>query len=109
MGEALSLFQRTLTDRERVLGPNHPDTVMTRNNVAWAYHGLGLLPEALRLYEQALTDAERVLGPDHPYTLTIRNNLANASRGAGPTNVIFPPKSRPRVGKRPRPRRRRRV
>jgi hypothetical protein len=37
MGEAregLRLFQELLPDQERVLGPCHPDTLATRNNIA---------------------------------------------------------------------------
>ncbi|WP_257136148.1 tetratricopeptide repeat protein [Streptomyces sp. t99] len=37
MGEyqqAGELHQQNLTDRERVLGPDHPDTLSSRNNLA---------------------------------------------------------------------------
>jgi hypothetical protein len=39
--EALPLFEQTLPDRERVLGPDHPDTLGSRNNLATAYHQAG--------------------------------------------------------------------
>ena len=32
--EAIPLYERTLADRERVLGPDHPDTLPSRNNLA---------------------------------------------------------------------------
>ena len=67
----------------RVLGPDHPDTLTSRNNLAGAYQSAGDLGRAIPLYEQTLTDRERVLGPDHPGTLTSRNNLASAYRSAG--------------------------
>ena len=35
--EAITLFEQTLADRERVLGANHPDTLATRNNLAAAH------------------------------------------------------------------------
>ena len=63
---------------EDVLGPNHPDTLATRNNLAFAYDSVGRFDEAIELYERVLADQERVLGPDHPDTLTSRNNLASA-------------------------------
>jgi hypothetical protein len=69
---------RTLADRERVLGPDHPDTLMSRNNLAYGYQSAGNVARAIPIYEQTLADAERVLGPDHPSTLTFRNNLAGA-------------------------------
>jgi hypothetical protein len=31
---ALRLFRELLPDRERVLGPDHPDTLATRSNIA---------------------------------------------------------------------------
>jgi len=74
---------QTLAARERVLGPDHPDTLTSRNNLANAYQAAGRTDEAITLHEQNLTARERVLGPDHPDTLTSRNNLAAAYRAAG--------------------------
>ncbi|MEU0382767.1 tetratricopeptide repeat protein, partial [Streptomyces cyaneofuscatus] len=34
--EAVDLHQRTLTDYERVLGPDHPNTLTSRSNLASA-------------------------------------------------------------------------
>ena len=62
----------------RVLGADHPQTLTSRNNLAYAYQSAGRLGEAIPLYEQVLADRTRVLGPDHPDTLTSRNNLAYA-------------------------------
>ena len=61
-----------------VLGADHPQTLSSRNNLAYAYWSAGRLDEAIRLYERTLADRERVLGADHPQTLTSRNNLAYA-------------------------------
>ena len=69
--------------QEQVLGPDHPDTLTTRNNLAVAYHSAGRFGEAIELYKRVLADQERVLGPDHPKTLTTRNNLAGAYRSVG--------------------------
>ena len=65
------------------LGPDHPSTLTTRNNLASAYHDAGRLDEAITLYEQNLEDHTRILGPHHPDTLTTRNNLANTYHDAG--------------------------
>ncbi|MGW5317833.1 tetratricopeptide repeat protein, partial [Nocardia thailandica] len=73
----------TLTDRQRISGPDHPTTLTSRNNLASAYESAGRLAEAITLHEQNLTESERVLGPDHPTTLTSRNNLASAYESAG--------------------------
>ena len=66
-----------------MLGPDHPGTLTSRNNLALAYQEAGRAAEAIALHEQTLADRERVLGPDHPDTLTSRNNLADAYRAAG--------------------------
>jgi hypothetical protein len=61
-----------------VLGVKHPDTLRSRNNLAYAYQAAGRLGEAIPLYETTLTARERVLGAEHPDTLISRNNLAYA-------------------------------
>ncbi|OLZ55184.1 hypothetical protein BS329_03930 [Amycolatopsis coloradensis] len=68
----------TLADSERVLGPDHPNTLTSRNNLAGAYQAAGDVGRAIPLYEAALADSERVLGPDHPTTRAIRSNLDGA-------------------------------
>ena len=77
----------TLTDSVTragdTLGPDHPSTLASRNNLAGAYQDAGRLDEAIALYEQTLEDRTRILGPHHPHTLTSRNNLANAYQNAG--------------------------
>ena len=66
-----------------LLGPDHPDTLASRNNLAGAYRAAGRLTEAITLYEQVLPDSIRVLGENHPNTLNSRNNLACAYAAAG--------------------------
>ncbi|MCM2391875.1 tetratricopeptide repeat protein [Streptomyces albipurpureus] len=76
-------LKRALTDRERALGPDHPETLNARNNLAYAYESAGNLGQAIPLHERNLADFQRVLGPDHPDTLAGRNNLAYAYESAG--------------------------
>jgi hypothetical protein len=68
-----------------VLGPDHPLTLSSRNNLAEAYQAAGRTSEAIALLETNLADRERVLGPDHPDTRQSRNNLALAYGAAGRT------------------------
>ena len=82
---AIKYAQPEVTNRERVLGPDHPDTRTSRDNLAAAYLDAGRTDEAISLFERTLTDRERVLGPDHPDTLSTRNNLALAYQEAGRT------------------------
>ena len=65
------------------LGPHHPDTLASRNNLAGTYRASGRLDKAIALYEQTLEDSIRVLGTDHPGTLTSRLNLAGAYHATG--------------------------
>ena len=68
------------------LGPHHPDTLASRNNLAGAYRVSGRLDKAIALHKENLEDSIRVLGTDHPSTLTSRLNLAGAYQAAGRLN-----------------------
>ena len=82
-GGPLPRLERTLADRERVLGGDHPGTLVSRSNLANAYRKAGRLAEAVPLFERTVADRERLLGGDHRDTLAARNNLANAYLDAG--------------------------
>jgi tetratricopeptide (TPR) repeat protein len=83
--QAIAAGRSLVTDSERLLGPDHPDTLASRTNLANAYRDAGRTAEAIELHERTLADRERLLGPDHPDTLASRNNLANAYQDAGRT------------------------
>jgi hypothetical protein len=79
---------RVLNARERVLGPEHPDTPVTRHQLAgWAGEA-GNRAFARDLFAALLPVRERVLGPEHPITLRTRRQLAywtkRAERDSGP-------------------------
>ena len=73
--------------RSDQLGPNHPDTLTSMNNLALAYKDAGNFNEALPLYEETLEKRKARLDPDHPDTLTSMNNLAMAHPGHGQTRA----------------------
>ncbi len=52
----------------RPLGPDHPQTLATRHNIAGCTGALGDAREALRLFRELLPDVIRVLGSNHPIT-----------------------------------------
>lgn len=83
LNDATLLFEQILTDRVRILGNDHPDTLISRDNLAGAYEADGRFNEAITLYEQTLADSTRILGNDHPSTLASRNNLAGAYESNG--------------------------
>jgi tetratricopeptide (TPR) repeat protein len=84
--QAIQIGELLVPDQERLQGPDHPDTLSARNNLAVAYRDAGRADEAITLDEQNLANRERVLGPDHPHTLGARNNLAASYQDAGRTD-----------------------
>ncbi len=60
-----------------LLGPDHPDTLTTRHNLAHWRGEAGDPPRAVAELTAVLADRLRLLGPEHPHTLTARNNLAH--------------------------------
>jgi tetratricopeptide (TPR) repeat protein len=80
------LLSRARTIREAALGPNHPETLASRSELALAYEKAGRSVDAIALCETTLKLQESTLGPRHPDTLQSRNHLALAYHGAGRTN-----------------------
>merc|ERR1711916_145734 len=78
-------------ERDDVLGPDHPDTLTTRANMALVLESQGKYDEALAMYEAVLAVRERedVLGPDHPDTLTTRANMAMVLNSQGKYDDAF--------------------
>jgi RNA polymerase sigma factor (sigma-70 family) len=81
--QAIAVGEPLTSDLERLLGPDHRDTLNSRNSLAAAYLAAGRVAEAIPLFEQTLAARERLLGPEHSDTLTSRNNLASAYQDAG--------------------------
>ena len=61
--QAVAVGEPLTADLERMLGPNHPDTLNSRNSLAAAYQAAGRPAEAVPLFEQTLVGRERLLGP----------------------------------------------
>ena len=57
-------------------GPDHPDTLVSMNNLANSYSALGRHAEALKLREDTLRLRKATLGTDDPLTLSSMHNLA---------------------------------
>jgi len=79
MGEyakAEPLLQEALRICQKVLGPEHPDTVTSLNDLAVLYWRMGEYEKARPLYQEALEICRKVFGPEHPHTATSLDNLA---------------------------------
>jgi tetratricopeptide (TPR) repeat protein len=69
--------------REKVLGPEHRETLFIRNGVAKSLHDLGRIPEATQQWRELLKVAEKVVGADDASTLKVRGNLGEVLAQAG--------------------------
>jgi hypothetical protein len=61
-----------------VLGKDHPDTLISTNNLALSLGNQRRYTEAKAMLRQALQLMEKVLGKDHPSTLASMDNLATS-------------------------------
>ncbi len=74
--EAGEVHRAVAAERERLLGPEHPDTLASRYEVAFTLSRTGHAAEALRAYKRVAGARIRVLGPDHADTLAVRQEMA---------------------------------
>ena len=71
-------FHRTaIACIQHTFGAEHPETLMSRNNLASVLRAQGKHAEAEQENRLVLQLRGRVLGAEHPHTLMSRNNLAN--------------------------------
>ena len=77
-----------LEDQTRVLGPEAPDTLSTRSNLAFWLGRDGRVKDAISQFEELLDDATRVFGTEHPFTNAVREtHLSEPGTDAG----YYPP------------------
>jgi len=70
------LGMRLMKAFRKMLGEEHPSTLITMSNLAFKYMNQGRWKEAEELEEQVVEARTRVLGEEHPSTLTSMSNLA---------------------------------
>jgi tetratricopeptide (TPR) repeat protein len=80
---ARSASERALAIRERILGPDHPDTATSLNDLGFVLKEQGDFEGAKRYYQRALAIDEKALGAEHPHTATDINNLARLLHDQG--------------------------
>ena len=74
--ETETLFRKALSVQERTLGPQHPATANTLNNLSTLLDRRGRTAEAEPLQRRALDILEKNLGPLHPDTAAMLTTLA---------------------------------
>jgi tetratricopeptide (TPR) repeat protein len=81
--QAARLVRDALAISERALGPEHPETGASLNNLACLLVDQGDFAGARPLLERALAISEKTLGPEHPETATSLSNLGDVLRDQG--------------------------
>jgi serine/threonine protein kinase len=83
--KGIEVLERARAIRERELGADHPETLITLTNLAVAYRDAGLTVKAIPLLEKVRDAQIKNLGADHRHTLITLDNLGGAYREAGRT------------------------
>ena len=81
--DALAAFIAVATQRSRLLGPAHPDSLASRVGLALARADSGDTAAAVPGLTAALDDAEQSVGPNTVSTVTIRIHLADCHAELG--------------------------
>jgi tetratricopeptide (TPR) repeat protein len=76
--EAATVLQGALAARASAFGPEHPDTLRSRNRLAYALWRQGRYRDAEGEFRKLIAVEERLLGAQNPETLASENGLANA-------------------------------
>jgi nucleoside phosphorylase/tetratricopeptide (TPR) repeat protein len=78
--ESESLYLRSLSIKEQLLGPEHPDMVCSLNNLAILYAEQEKYAMAEPLFQRALDIREQQLGLEHSQVVVPLSNLAKLHR-----------------------------
>jgi MinD-like ATPase involved in chromosome partitioning or flagellar assembly len=74
--QALACFEESMVLRQRAMGEDHADTLISKSNLAAVLRQQGQVDEAQFLEECIVESRERLLGAEHLDTLAARANLA---------------------------------
>lgn len=77
------MWAQALTEYEKALEPDHPDTLRAVHNLGLLYYGRGRIKQAEEMWTRALAEYEKALEPDHPETLRVLQDLGMLYHGRG--------------------------
>jgi tetratricopeptide (TPR) repeat protein len=89
-GAAIPVLQKSAATRADQLGEDHPDTLMSRYNLAYAHLTDGQGDEAVSQFQAVLAGRTAVLGDNHTDTIAAMNALAVAYRQGGRRDSALP-------------------
>jgi eukaryotic-like serine/threonine-protein kinase len=81
--EARKQLERALELRRKVLGAEHPQTLITARRLGYVAEDQGKYPESEAILSKTVEVQRRVLGPEHPDTLDTINTLGNLYKDQG--------------------------
>jgi tetratricopeptide (TPR) repeat protein len=81
--DAESMYMESFMTQRHALGPYHPDTLTTLNNIAYMHKESGQYVLSAKEFREVLASRRRVLGPSHPLTIATANNLGAVLRDLG--------------------------
>jgi tetratricopeptide (TPR) repeat protein len=76
LAEGCAIEKHVWSERRRILGEEHPNTILAMSNLASTLRDLGQLDEAAKMLREVLEKRKRILGEKHPNTISAMNNLA---------------------------------
>lgn len=82
---ARALYRAVIEQREATVGLDHPDTVLSLDNLAYLEQEADNLTESRRLTQEVLRRRRRSVGDGHPSTLDALGNLATVLELEGDT------------------------
>ncbi|KAH8827411.1 acyl transferase/acyl hydrolase/lysophospholipase, partial [Flagelloscypha sp. PMI_526] len=88
--DACRIWETQVEAMTRLFGPEHPNTLLSMNNLGGSYSELGRAADALPLVQQVLELRQRILGPEHPHTLFSMNSLATLYKDLGRAEEALP-------------------
>ncbi len=77
---SMAIGEEALAGRTRVLGEEHPETLITLANLALTYKALGMSEKAAEMQRREMDLVIRVLGEEHPDTIVSMANYAKTLR-----------------------------
>ena len=80
--EAESLYLESLAILRRILGDDHPEVVITLENLGFVYYRTKRYDENLRLLDQILAFRKKRLGEDHPMIARTVHNIGAVKSAA---------------------------
>lgn len=78
-----SILRSVVEERVRAFGAEHPDTLRSRNRLAYALWREGRYQEAEQAFREITALEDKILGPEHPDSLLSHNGLAIALDDGG--------------------------